>query len=579
MALIEVLHRRVVNMGLVPKLLAFLPILSMLLAFASVSLMAYLPMDGQYRRTYISENALMPSQAYSYFRESEWNILRGYRSQLISFPEKSTKERNHLMGSWLEEIGIKTAIHEDDINGDTLYGVFHAPRGDGTEAMILTVPWYNSDDEFNTSGAALGISLTRYFSRWPVWSKNIIVVFSENPDKSLTSWIDAYHKSLDLTGGSIEAAIVMDYPGEEDYFEYIELYYDGLNGVLPNLDLVNTAVSVIEHEGIKVSLHGMPLNEIDGGSYWSRLRILLTGVKNLALAGVIKSHGNEAFSGWKIQAITLKASGSTGHDVTTFGRIPEGMFRSINNLLEKFHQSFFFYFLLAPRHFISIGSYLPAAVFLSICFAVSALDSFLNNEYSTLPISSIYNLTAMIGLVASIIFSFIVAQMLLHFPQPHLLLLGNIALSSIAIAFDKGIRIPEPLAFRLKSVSFVYFSLALTSLLVIDFPLAFGMGIMAFPLTLVKINNLQFTCRMKIKNTVYLLLSNPFIALWLFVNIFESELKGAKVFYALVSSWKDQGCWTWFVICIGWFPTWILIAISSLNSQTVKLMQGTKKHL
>lgn len=89
-----------------------------------------------------------------------------------------------------------------------------------------------------------------------------------------------------------------------------------------------------------------------------------------------KPHGNEAFSGWRIQSVTLKAHGNSGHDITTFGRIPEAMFRSINNLLEKFHQSFFFYLLLAPRQFVSISSYLPSAVALSIAFAISSLNAF-----------------------------------------------------------------------------------------------------------------------------------------------------------------------------------------------------------
>lgn len=39
----------------------------------------------------------------------------------------------------------------------------------------------------------------------------------------------------------------------------------------------------------------------------------------------------------------------------TIGRILEGIFRSLNNLLERFHQSYFFYLLPASNRFISIG--------------------------------------------------------------------------------------------------------------------------------------------------------------------------------------------------------------------------------
>ena len=36
-------------------------------------------------------------------------------------------------------------------------------------------------------------------------------------------------------------------------------------------------------------------------------------------------------------------------------RVLEGIFRSLNNLLERFHQSFFFYLMPATSRYISIG--------------------------------------------------------------------------------------------------------------------------------------------------------------------------------------------------------------------------------
>lgn len=40
------------------------------------------------------------------------------------------------------------------------------------------------------------------------------------------------------------------------------------------------------------------------------------------------------------------------------------MFRKLNHLLERLHQSFFFYLLPALSRFVSIGLYMPAAGFL-----------------------------------------------------------------------------------------------------------------------------------------------------------------------------------------------------------------------
>ena len=37
----------------------------------------------------------------------------------------------------------------------------------------------------------------------------------------------------------------------------------------------------------------------------------------------------------------------------------EGVFRSLNNLLERFHQSFFFYLLPSTDRYVSIGLYMP----------------------------------------------------------------------------------------------------------------------------------------------------------------------------------------------------------------------------
>lgn len=36
------------------------------------------------------------------------------------------------------------------------------------------------------------------------------------------------------------------------------------------------------------------------------------------------------------------------------------MYRKLNNLLERLHQSYFFYLLPSLSHFVSIGYYMPA---------------------------------------------------------------------------------------------------------------------------------------------------------------------------------------------------------------------------
>lgn len=73
------------------------------------------------------------------------------------------------------------------------------------------------------------------------------------------------------------------------------------------------------------------------------------------------NHG--LFHRYGIEAITLegyKKSGSTNKSSMQLLKILEGISRSLNNLLERFHQSFFFYVLVSSDRFISIGDYMPS---------------------------------------------------------------------------------------------------------------------------------------------------------------------------------------------------------------------------
>lgn len=585
MGLFETFQRKSLELGLGPRLIKLLPYLMCVTTLASVVLIAILPMEGQFRRTYISENALMPSQAYSYFRESEWNILRGYRTQVEHIVENkwNSTQRNEQLQSWLHEFGVTTDICHNDVAGDTLYGVWHAPHGDGTEAMVLCVPWVTADEELNIGGTALGLSLARYFSRWPIWSKNIIVVFTENTHESLRSWVEAYHTSLDLTGGSIEAAVVLDYAGSNDAFEYTEVFYEGLNGELPNLDLVNIAVSIIEHEQVKVALHGLPIEFMSQNNFWTRLKIMFLGIKNSALSGMDKIHGNEAFSGWRIQAVTIKAVGKEGRaDITTFGRIPEAMFRSINNLLEKFHQSFFFYLLLAPRNFVSISSYLPSAVLLSVTFAIASLSCILNNKFSQNWLLT-ESITAVFIWLSSLICSFIMSQVFIKC-NGHLgnviLLLINILLSILPLLYKvNNSKWKETFTYRLRSIGFLYFSLVLTSLLMLNFPLAFLIGLLSLPLILIRTTTHTDTDRdkTKLRNVAILFITNPFISMTLFVMLFSNI--NFNILQAMTQAYLKLNVWTWLVFCIGWYPVWLITMLSSLEAAPAEPVGEFEKKL
>ena len=189
------------------------------------------------------------------------------------------------------------------------------------------------------------------------------------------AWVDAYHdthpagvESLSLKSGALQGAVVVEYP-QNHPFNSLHVSYDGVNGQLPNLDLVNTAIAISTGQmGIPVSIQHMHTHD---DKYFDRLRTLLRGMTNQALGHGSGPHS--AFMPYHVDAITLTAIGEGREDEMAFGRVIEGLFRSLNNLLEHFHQSFFFYLLMQTNRFVSIGTYLPSAMLIAGGYTIMAI--------------------------------------------------------------------------------------------------------------------------------------------------------------------------------------------------------------
>lgn len=56
------------------------------------------------------------------------------------------------------------------------------------------------------------------------------------------------------------------------------------------------------------------------------------------------------------------------------GRLVESTFRSLNNLLEHFHQSFFFYLLPQPNRYVSISQYMPPTILFACALIFQSLS-------------------------------------------------------------------------------------------------------------------------------------------------------------------------------------------------------------
>jgi len=253
--------------------------------------------------------------------------------------------------------------------------VLRAPRGDGTEAVVLVAAMENADGQSNVNGVALTLTLARYFKKWSLWSKDIVFLITPDSRTGSQAWVDAYHdmqplsvEPLPLKSGALQGAVVVDYPFDHR-FESLHIVYDGINGQLPNLDLINTAVSIASGQmGIPTNLQRMWHHD---DSYKMRLETMLRGMLRQGLGHASGPHSS--FIPYHIDAITLQTVGEGWQDEMALGRVVESIFRSLNNLLEHFHQSFFFYLLMQANRFVSIGTYLPSAMLIAGNFTIVAI--------------------------------------------------------------------------------------------------------------------------------------------------------------------------------------------------------------
>jgi GPI-anchor transamidase subunit GAA1 len=163
------------------------PYISLLCILGGIFWLLLLPLNQYSRQTYISENALLPGQVHTYFAGSEQNIFRAYKEELrlaknelanVKSEEQGARGNPaHVTDLWIEKIqtifhgaGLPTATQRFEYYssgnvtaGTNIYSVLHAPRGDGTEAIVLVAAQQNVVGEDNTNGVALLLTLARYF--------------------------------------------------------------------------------------------------------------------------------------------------------------------------------------------------------------------------------------------------------------------------------------------------------------------------------------------------------------------------------------------------------------------------------
>ncbi|GFY67740.1 glycosylphosphatidylinositol anchor attachment 1 protein [Trichonephila inaurata madagascariensis] len=369
---------------------------------------AILASDVFNNKTYFSENALLPGLVVR-----EFNPRSSLSRLLEALKEEASAHPSQIPSAWIQghfrQLGLDVYQNNFTVQypfgskpvyrGNNLYAVLRAPKVASTEAIVITTPYrdYDSIHDNTLASIALMIELAQTFRKHAYWSKDIIFLVTEHENIGFQAWLDAYHdvstsdyimsEKLQSTSGLIQGVINLEL--SDFYFSHVDIKIEGLHGQLPNLDLFNLAVELCIREEIPTSFQSQfnyfPSKVLTWKS-WLHNYITMSRMILLQATG-LPSAGHGLFHRFGIQALTVKSihekrSNKDSVTLIQMGRVIEGTVRSLNNLLEKFHQSFFFYLLPSARSYVSIGLYIPPFALIALPVLIKALYLYLNIQAS-----------------------------------------------------------------------------------------------------------------------------------------------------------------------------------------------------
>lgn len=345
-------------------------------------------------RTYMSENAMGSTMVEERFPAGERALATGrefaaHKKKVGGMPVdwlvKNMQDRG--LEVFTQSFSRTLPFPDENkeryiVKGTNVYGILRAPRAPRTEALVLSAPCSPGDGNNQAVGLLLG--LAQYFRNQIYWAKDIIFLVNEHDLIGMQAWLEGYHHTnttgmswspLQGRGGSIQAALSLEL--SSDVITSLDLVLEGLNGQLPNLDLANLFYAFCQKIGVLCTIQGkLQRNDWDSVSGYSHaVQTMMLMVMKQASGRPWGDHG--LFLRYHIEAATIKGVNSFRQyktDATTIGRLLEGMYRKLNNLLERLHQSYFFYLMPSLSHFVSIGYYMPAFGLLAVILLLRALD-------------------------------------------------------------------------------------------------------------------------------------------------------------------------------------------------------------
>ncbi|KAJ3574830.1 hypothetical protein NP233_g1495 [Leucocoprinus birnbaumii] len=513
----------------------------------------------------------------------------------------------HLNRTWSTEV--------KNIAGTNAYGVLASPRGPRNEAIVISASWLSrtgeGDGTLNLRGVSTVLALARFLKNYSLWAKDLVFVVSDGYLDGMHAWLNVYHgaqlssrywlagkkstsdrtstdlkaEPLELTSGVIWTALSIDYPGHS--FSHLGLFFEGLNGRLPNQDLMNCVqrisrgtggvpVTVYDHlewqdpatSPSELSFLPSPLRHYPGvQDFAHRAKIIARHIGYQARGRASGVHG--LYHKFRIDAITVFAIPATGpHGFHALGRIVESSLRTMNNLLERLHASFFFFIITAPDRFMKIGSYLPSAILISVAMMFRGLQCWVDarwhtdqprsekRDYSTwfstksrpvVPALAAMLLTHLLG---AILFfasrsSWFLGDQKLYAPTFALAILTvPFALSQIPHPRDE---ITAPFWLVLKAFNLCFASTVISTITILNFSLAALLAVtLGFPLTLSGPSDSKLLSRLKCLFYVFL------ASAWLFLH---QETREA------IWNWEILSVWFAPFVCLIYTPLVLQAAI------------------
>ena len=168
----------------------------------------------------------------------------------------------------------------------------------------------------------------------------------------------------------IQAALNLEFCGNNDSFSGAGLYPVNLNFQLPNADLIATLYYSFYYEGLNLWSHDQ-MNDWSHSnqilqSYVNNARKLLSFFWHQALGMPVFDHS--FYQGFKIEAATIRGLRKDEYsivDASRFGRAIECSLYSLNTLLERLHHSFWFYLLATPDKVVLLSIYIGPVIAVS----------------------------------------------------------------------------------------------------------------------------------------------------------------------------------------------------------------------